>query len=161
MKPVAIFLIIALLIALIGTGYLYTNCKISATEILLTTSDAASQERFFSQLKQQVADDSVEGVLFDQSLTENVDDYQFLTYSVHLLNQCYIPADMIEFQVTPAAGDILQIGDTANHTLAARSEDTFSVTILTRKDVDAVREINCSYYLWGIPFYQKMHYSSY
>ena len=160
MKPLAILLMLVVLASLLGTAYLYTSCNVQVQQVQLLAQEASSQERTFSSLRQQIEHTSVQGILFDNTPLGEIEDYQFLTYQVTLSNTCYIPADMIEMQITPQNGDVLQIGDSTNHTLRARAQDTCSVTLLTSRESDPVREIQITYYLWGIPFYLRANYAT-
>ena len=66
-----------------------------------------------------------------------------------------VPADMVELQVTPMAGDILQIGSFDNVKLPAGQTVDATATILTGKNMHAIREVCITYYIWGVPFTMK------
>ena len=85
-------------------------------------------------------------------------NYQFYTYTVRLKNSCFLAADMVEVQVTPMEGDVLQIGDTSAKVLAARTTGDIQATILTDINMHAVRELNVTYYMWGLPFTLRTTY---
>ena len=118
--------------------------------------EASSQPVHFAELRQQLRLGAVIGTPYvaAQELSE-AEDYQFLTYTVRLKNNTSVPADMVELQVTPMAGDILQIGAFADVKLPAGQTVDATATILTAKDMHAIREVNITYYIWGVPFTMK------
>ena len=59
---------------------------------------------------------------------------------------------MVELQVTPRDGDVLQIGTQTPQTLPAGETAIFEVTILTTTSTYTGHELNITYYLWGQPF---------
>ena len=80
------------------------------------------------------------------------EDYLFYTWNIHLENKSFLPIDTIEIQVTPMSGDVLLIGDTANHTLDRKDSADLSATVLTARSSHSVREAIVSWYVWGLPF---------
>ena len=84
------------------------------------------------------------------------EDCLFYTWTVHLENKTALPVNVIEMQVTPMTGDILLIGDPAEHTLDARSETDLSVTMLTAREKHSVREAVVTWYVWGLPFSTRL-----
>ena len=121
--------------------------------------EAATQPELFSQLRQQVESGSVLGTAYtSQTWLDGAENYQFYTYTLRLRNDCFVPADMIEVQVTPMDGDVLQIGDYSVKQLTARTTGDLQVTILTAIGMHPVRELNVSYYVWGMPFTLKTTY---
>ena len=69
-----------------------------------------------------------------------------------------LTADMVEVQVTPMDGDVMQLGVEGAHALPKRTTGDIQATILTKLGMHSVREINISYYMWGIPFHLKTTY---
>ena len=160
MKPAAIIALNLFIAALGGVGYLYTTCQITVVDVGAQATAAADQQALFTELKTQQERGEVIGTSFSKEELTAAEDYQFLTYSIRLSNTAFIPADNIEVQVTPMAGDVLQIGDTAVRTLPARSVGDISATILTRKGAQPVRELMVTYYLWGMAFSVRTMYSA-
>ena len=62
---------------------------------------------------------------------------------------------MVELQVTPMAGDILQIGSSADIKLPAGQTVDATATILTDVNMHAIREVTVTYYIWGVPLTTK------
>ena len=156
MKYIAILSVLVLIVTLVGVGYLYMTANIVVEAVGVIATDAPSQEALFNELKAQVRLGAVVGTPYvpDMELS-GPEDYQFYTYTVRLRNDCSVPADMIELQVTPMAGDILQIGSTADVKLPAGQTADVTATILTDVNMHAIREVTVTYYIWGVPFTMK------
>ena len=127
MKYIAILLVVVLLACVGGVGWLYLNANVTvaATGVI---------------------------AVFQQGTLGEAEGYQFYTYTVRLNNGCFLTADMVEVQVTPMEGDVLQLGDDTARALPARTTGDIQATILTDVNMHAVRELNITYYMWGLPF---------
>ena len=156
MKYIAILSVLVLIVALIGAGYLYMNASITVEAVSVIATDALSQEDLFNELKNQVRLGAVVGTPYvGEAELHGPENYQFYTYTVRLKNNTTVPADMVELQVTPMAGDILQIGSFADVKLPAGQTADVTATILTDKNMHAIREVSITYYIWGAPFTMK------
>ena len=156
MKVFAILLIVLVLAAVCGLGYLYLTAKLDVRFVSCIASDGVSQSDAFSTLKAKLASSSFIGTLFSSDNLGSPDQYQFLTYTVRLNNHAFLKAELIEIRITPMKGDILQIGDETPHDLPSGESSELSAVILTPRDMHAVREATVSYYFWGIPFTTKI-----
>lgn len=156
MKYIAILSVLVLIVTLLGVGYMYMTANISVTGGTVIATDAASQSELFEELREQLRLGAVVGTPYvgAQELS-GAENYQFLTYTVQLQNNCSVPADMIELQVTPMAGDILQIGSFTDVKLPAGQSAEATTTILTTKNMHSIREVTVTYYIWGAPFTMK------
>lgn len=152
MKAVAILSVIVLIAVLVGVGYLYLTSTVVVEALGVVAVEASTQEALFNDLRAQVEERRVLGTAFTTDAPLNAADYQFYTYTVRLRNNCFVTADMVEVQVTPMAGDVLQLGDTTARALPAQSTGDITATILTPIGMHSVRELNVSYYMWGVPF---------
>ncbi len=153
MKYFAILTVLLLIVSLIGVGSLYltSNLVVEATGVMAI--EAETQPELFGQLRDQVRRGAVLGTPFvAQGELSDPENYQFYTYTVRLRNDCRIPAEMIELQVSPMPGDILQLGSDSQPALQARATGDVTATILTLKGVHSVREVIVTYYMWGVPF---------
>ena len=156
MKYIAILSVLVLIVALMGAGYLYMNASITVEAVSVIATDALSQEALFNDLKNQVRLGAVVGTPYvGAAELSGPENYQFYTYTVRLKNNTTAPADMVELQVTPMAGDILQIGSFEDVKLPAGQTVDVSATILTDKNMHAIREVTITYYIWGAPFTMK------
>lgn len=158
MKYIAGLMVVILLAAIGATGYLYLTANLVIEATGLTTHTAYEQQATFDDLTQRIAHGSFQGTLFQNAPLGAVEDYVFYTYTLRLRNDCFLPLDMIEVQIVPVEGDVLQIGDTQPRSLAARSKGDISATLLTRSGGHNVREVLVTYYVWGIPLTLKETY---
>ena len=159
MKAAAILSVILLIACLLGIGTLYATAGMAVESVGVIAVEASSQPALFSQLRQQVESGSVLGTAYtSQTWLEDASNYQFYTYTIRLRNDCFVTADMIEVQVTPMDGDVLQIGNYAVNQLASRATGDMQATILTAIGMHPVRELIVTYYVWGMPFSLKTTY---
>ncbi len=152
MKYAAIAAVLLLIACLIGVGYLYLTTNVTVEAIGVVAVEASTQPDLFNQLRQQVENQSVVGTAFTTTPLGDAENYQFYTYTIRLKNNCFVTADMVEVQVTPMQGDVLQLADEAARALPARTTGDLGATILTDVNMHSVRELNISYYMWGVPF---------
>ena len=154
MKRFAIVSVVLLLIALLGVGAMYMTSNVTVIAQGVTALEAyRNSTTCFTDLSAQVRAGAVVGTSFvaPQELS-SAEDYVFYTYTFRLENNTTLPAEMIEVQITPMSGDILQIGSDQVLALPAHTIGDVTATILTSKDMHAIREANITYYIWGIPF---------
>ena len=152
LKHVAIFLMVLVVAAMVGVGWLYMTAQVSVVATGVTAFEAASQAALFGELQQQAANDAIVGTVYSTEPIGDIGGYQFYTYTIRLRNDCFIDAESVEVQVTPMAGDVVQLGDFSPKTLPARTTGDIQATILTDVAMHGVREVNITYYLWGFPF---------
>lgn len=159
MKAIAILMVIALVVAVCGVGYLYMTANVSVVAVGMTATEATVQQATFDKLKTDLAQNSLIGTLF-QNNTElgEAQAYQFYTYTVRLRNFSMLTCDMVELQVTPREGDVLQMGNEQSKALSAGATGDISATVLTSVESLPVRELIITYYVWGIPFTVKSTY---
>lgn len=152
MKRFAIVSVVLLLIALLGVGAMYMTSNVTVIAQGVTALEAYRNYDLFTDLSAQVRAGAVVGTSFvaPQELS-SAEDYVFYTYTFRLENNTTLPAEMIEVQITPMSGDILQIGSDQVLALPAHTIGDVTATILTSKDMHAIREANITYYIWGIP----------
>ena len=156
MKPFAIILVILVLAAVCGIGYIYLTAKLDVHFISCVATDTVAQLDTFNLLKSKLASSSFTGTRFSNEELGSPDQYQFLTYTVRLQNRAFLKAEVIEIRITPMGGDVLQVGDEVPHDLPSGQDADLSVMILTTRDMHSVREATVSYYFWGIPFTAKL-----
>lgn len=159
MKAIAILMVIALVVAVCGVGYLYMTANVSVVAVGMTATEATVQQATFDKLKTDLAQNSLIGTSFqnDRELGE-AQAYQFYTYTVRLRNFSMLTCDMVELQVTPREGDVLQMGNEQSKALSAGATGDISATVLTSVESLPVRELIITYYVWGIPFTVKTTY---
>ena len=156
MKAFAVILIVLVLAAVGAVGYLYLKADLDVRFISCIATDAVSQAEYFNGLKSALASSSFVGTRFSSEEPGSPEQYQFLTYTVRLSNRAFLNADVIEIRITPMSGDVLQVGEEAQHSLPSGQDLDLSAMILTSRDMHSVREATVSYYFWGIPFTSKL-----
>lgn len=158
MKHLAIILVLALLAGVVAVGWVYLNARVTIEAVGVIATEAASQQSLFDSLQSQQAEGALVGTAFTTEPLGEASDYQFYSYTVRLKNNCFLPADMVELTVTPMSGDVLQMGDPTPKVLQARTTGDITATILTKVGMHATRELNVTWYMWGIPFSIKTAY---
>ena len=156
MKPFAIILIILVLAAVVGIGWLYFNANLTVVFDSCIATDGVTQAEYFDQLKKQVSGGTFIGTLYGGKDLLTADQYQFLTYTVRLDNHAFLKAETAEIRITPMQGDVLMITDGQEHAVSSGKKETLSATILTARDMHSVREATVTWYFWGIPFSEKL-----
>ncbi len=160
MKFVAWFLVVLLVLAIAGVGYLYSTSGVEVESISAQAYEAQNQQPTFDDLKRRLENGSVVGTVFQNQPLGASTDYAFFTYTVRLRNNSLIAADMVEVQVVPTDMDILQMGSASVRTLPPRSKGEFSATVLSRRDSGSARELIITYYIWGKPFVLRKTYGN-
>lgn len=155
MKYAAIVMVIVLVASVCGVGWLYMTANVHIEALGVTALEAAAQPETFSALVRQTEGHALTGTVFSADDLRSAEHYQFLTFSVRLRNDCFLPADMVEVQITPMEGDVLQLGSDGAKMLPAQSTGDITTTILTDISMHSVREIVVTYYMWGMPFSVK------
>ena len=152
LKIVAILMVALVVAAVCVVGYYFTTAKVSVVAVSAQAVLAEDASARFTELRKQVEEGVFQGTLYSDAAIGDAKDYVFVTYTLRLSNQCLVPIDMIEVQAVPKAVDVLKLGDRNVYSLGARSEGDISATILTSKDVGALRELVVTYYVWGVSF---------
>ncbi len=156
MKPLAIILIILVLAAFVGVGYLYFTSNLTVAFSSVVATDPVDQTEAFSQIKAAVENETFVGTRFSSEPLGSPEGYLFYTWTLHLENNSFLPADTIEIQITPMTGDVLLLGDTARHMLDSRKTLDLSATVLTSRSMHSVREAIVTWYVWGLPFSNRV-----
>ena len=121
MKYIAWIMVVLLVASLFGVGYVYLTATMQVEGVSVIAVEAATQPELFESLRLQQQDGLVQGTAYTDAPLTGPEHYQFYTYTVRLKNNCFLTADMVEVQVTPMDGDVLQIGDTVPRALAAHA----------------------------------------
>ena len=156
MKAFAIFLIVLVLAAVIGVGWLYMNARMDIRFDSCIANDGYTQAEVFNSVKARLKNDTFIGTRFTNEELETADQYQFLTYTIHVNNHSFLKAEVIEIRITPMQGDVLQLGDETPHDLPSGRQTDLSATILTNRNMHSVREATVTWYFWGLPFTEKL-----
>lgn len=153
MKYLAIFLVVALILSIGGIGVMYMTSMVVVEATGAVHVEAASQPELFDTLARQSQNHALVGTVFKDEPLGDITQYQFIAYNIRLRNDCLIDAESLELQVYPMQGDIVQIGeDEWDKVLPARSAGEYQLVILTDASMHGIRELNITYYMWGLPF---------
>lgn len=156
MKYLAIFSVLVLLLTLVGVGSLYMTANIYVEAAGVVTTEAAARQETFDSLSEQMRLNAVVGTPYIAAAElGDAEDYQFCIYTVRLCNDCRVPAEMVEVQVSPMAGDVLQVGGAPGVTVPAGGTADATAVILTTAGNHSIREVSVTYYMWGAPFTLK------
>ncbi len=156
MKAAAIIVLVLCIAALGGIGYLYLTANVSVTFAECIATDAVTQLDTYHQLTAALTAGKLIGTPFAKEAPDSPEDALFYTYAVHLENHSFLPVEIVEIQVTPLTGDILQMGETQAFDLPAGRKMDLTATILTLKTMQSARELTVTYYIWGLPFTEKL-----
>ncbi len=152
LKYLMLFMIALLIVVIVVVGYFFFTAKVTVADCDIEGGSATLQPDLFEQIRQYIALDAFQGTVFSEDPIGEAPDYAFITYTLQLSNQCLVPVDMIELQIMPKAGDVVQIGNYTVQSLAAKTRGSVSATILTAKDNHSVRDVLITYYVWGVSF---------
>ena len=152
LKYLMLFMIALLVVVIVVVGYFFFTAKVTVADCNIVGSTAVSQNQLFEQIKGYRSLDAFQGTLFSEEPIGDAADYAFITYTLQLSNQCLVPVDMIEVQIIPEPGDVLQIGDYEVHSLQPKTRGSVTATILTAKGSHSVRDVLITYYVWGVSF---------
>lgn len=159
LKIAAIASVSLVLVLVLLVGYLFLTAEVQVVKVSAQGVPAANDSEGFERLRASVEEETFQGTLFQKPLEwKDAGEYVYLDYTLHIRNSCLVPIDMVEIQVTPQSGDILQIGGKGARALSAKSEGDVSARILAPKDSHPVREILVTYYVWGVSFSMKTTY---
>lgn len=166
MKIAAIIALV--LVLLLGGALVYglVNTQLQLTPVQAKVIPASEQPAEFERLRKAVEQRSLVGTVFENSLPGTAEEYQLIVYTIAVENRGFLPAEMLELQVSPAAGDVLSFTDLSAQgrlpevDLAAGQKGTVRCVLLTRvgERQHAVRQLFLSYYIWGHPFTLKLTY---
>ena len=151
LKFAAIAAFSLLLVMTLLVGYLFLTAELQVIDITAQGIPAGNDPASFERLKASIDQQTFYGTLYQKPLEwKEASEYVYLTYTLRIRNNCLVPIDMIEVQVVPQAGDILQVADLQVKSLDLKSEGDLQVQILAPKDTHPIREMIVTYYLWGV-----------
>ena len=152
MKRIAIFLLVLLVAAAAGVGWLYLNSRMTVVSVHAVTTEASAQPLLYDELRDQADNGALTGTVFRTGSLTGIEHYQFITYTVTLRNATWLDAEMVELQVTPMEGDVVQVGVPVPGTLPRQATGELTATLLTDINAHPARELTLTYYLGGVPF---------
>ena len=91
MKPLAIILIILVLAALVGVGYLYFTSNLTVTFSSVVATDPVDQAEAFDQVRTSVENETFIGTKYSAEQLAGPENYLFYTWTVQLENRSFLP----------------------------------------------------------------------
>ena len=82
MKKAALILLLLALAAAAGAGYLFLTCRVSVRSVTVATVEASAQPEQFDQLRRQMENDAVDGILYGTADLSDASRYQFAIMGV-------------------------------------------------------------------------------
>ncbi len=153
MKRAAILAFLLLLIAACGAFFLYLNSTVRIDSVTVSATEGRARAEELRAIDHALNLGAATGVVYDpDAVLSDPDDWVFYTYGITLSNGTRLDAEIIEAQITPMAGDVLQLWDGALYSLPAGATGTLYVTLLTRAEQHPMRELHVSWYSGGQPF---------
>ena len=149
MKTVAIVLIVLVIAAGGALGYALFHTNLQITGKALQTLPAADRAAEFDALRTAVDRQSLLGTVLKSGSLGQAGDYSYYVYTLRLKNAGLVPAEMVEMQISPLAGDVLFYGDTQEAIIPPGGTRDVWCVLLTEGAPHPVRDIYVTYYLWG------------
>ena len=166
MKLAAILALV--LVLLLGGALLYglVNTQLAVHPVQAKVIPADQQQGEFERLREALESRALIGTAFESVMPGTAADYQFIIYTLDAHNRGLLPAEQLELQVSPAAGDVLCYTDLSAQGLLPEidlqpgQQGSIRCVLLTRAGArqHAVHGLYLSYYIWGHPFTMKLTY---
>ncbi len=160
MKTAAITMIVLVLTVggVIGWGLFHTDLEIIGKG--LQTVAATDKAAEFEALRTAVERQSLMGTKLKNGALGPAGNYSYYIYTLRLRNTGLVTAEMVEMQISPAAGDVLFYGEEGEADIAPGATRDVWCVLLTEGTPSPVREIYVTYYLWGHPLEVKFTYDN-
>lgn len=162
-KVTGILLILLVVLAAGGIGALYFTSDLEAVFVSCVATDPLNAQPQFDTLKKQLENGTYAGTRFSEETIGNADEYVFYTWTAEIRNSTALKADIIELQVIPTDGDIVQLngdmtrlGDQQLYQADPHGTCTISVTVLAKRDTRNINKGKVTWYMWGLPFHQDI-----
>ena len=156
MKAAGIILIILCIAALSGVVYFYASSSITVNYLDCIATDPMSQPELMELLKEQLDTDTFTGMKLASDTAFSPADSLLYTWTVRISNRTRIPAKAAEIRIIPLSGDIIQLPVTDETVIQPGKDAEITVTVLTGAKMHHVREAIVSWYLWGVPFSERI-----
>lgn len=152
-KGLKILAIVFLIVTVAASGVVAYGVYMRApqvVQVVATLTPASQVEAVFDDTMQQIAEGSFAGKVYADTAALDAQSSTFVTYTVRLKNNGFLSAEWISLDVTPVAGDILQLAGGGANVLNPGAAGDLDVTILTTQDApQQLREIAVTCYVFG------------
>ena len=156
MKAAGIILIIICIAALAGVVYYYASSSLTVTYVDCVATDPMTQPELMELLQEQLETDTFAGMKLAADTTFSPAESLLYTWTVRISNRTRIPAKAAEIRIIPLSGDILQMPVSGETVIQPGKDAQITVTVLTGAKMHHVREAIVSWYLWGMPFSERI-----
>ncbi len=152
MKALAKFLTFITVLVLIAGAYIYWAAELKVTPGGGLVESAADRASAFESIRQSSEIGSVDLIMFQDSIDYGPEQYVFVTYTLRMRNMNLLPAEWIQIDIAPQAGDVLMVRATVED-VPSFDEQLVSVVLLTdRTTASYARAATLSYYVYGHEF---------
>lgn len=152
-KGLNILAMIVLAATVAAAGAVLYGMKTLMPQVVSVTASsvvAAQAQDTLDAVRRQIDDGHFAGRVFGETDALDAQNLSFVTYTVRLKNNGFFPAEWISLDVTPLAGDVLQLENGGANVLYAGAQGDIAVTLLTGLDpAQQPREIGIECYVFG------------
>ena len=156
MKAAGIILIIICIAALAGVVYYYASSSLTVSYVDCIATDPMTQPELMELLKDQLEDGTFTGMKLTSEPSFSPAESLLYTWTVRISNRTRIPAKAAEIRIIPLSGDIIQLPVPEETVIRPGEDAEIAVTVLTGSNMHHVREAIVSWYLWGMPFSERI-----
>ena len=156
MKAAGIILIIICIAALAGVVYYYASSSLTVTYVDCVATDPMTQPELMELLQEQLETDTFAGMKLAADTSFSPAESLLYTWTVRISNRTRIPAKAAEIRIIPLSGDILQLPVSEETVIQPGKDAQITVTVLTGAKMHHVRDALVSWYLWGMPFSERI-----
>ena len=156
MKAAGIILIVLCIAALSGVVYYYASSSLTVSYVDCIATDPMSMPDLMELLKEQLDTGTFTGLKLTTDTDFSPAESLLYTWTVRISNRTQIPAKAAEIRIIPLSGDILQLPVAEENVIQPGEDAEISVTVLTGAKMHHVREAVVSWYLWGMPFSERI-----
>lgn len=155
MRIVASLFLLITLVVFLFFGYCYVGTEMEIVGIHPDIMPASEVPDTFHTIRHQLDINAFTGdVLYPElQLSDKPEDYAFLTLTVRMRNNGFLPQDYIRLQALNLSTDLLQLPAERTPSLNARTTADFQTTLLIpAENATAARGMRITYYVMGKPY---------
>lgn len=164
MKRAAYLALALTLVLAFALVYQLVNSTLQVKPLSPQVIPAAEQPAEFLRLQEAVGNRALIGTAIAAALPGSAEDYSLVVYTLRITNNGFLPANMVELQVSPADGDMLFYTDGSaqgrppSEDIAPGATRELRCVLLTSAAAARrpVRDLFVTYYIWGNPLRIKV-----
>ncbi len=140
--------ITALLVACVGYAALTTEVGVNV--VAVSSEPASNRTEAFTTVNTWVKEQNSSSITrFTGDELGDISNYTLVYLTVEVNNWSCMPAEWVQLQVQPAAGDVLQIRQDPGTARPLGKSAFQAVLLTTSQDVSSPRQVTVEYYLLG------------